>query len=122
MALLVPLFVVAYLIGVFGLIWFDLHILDLGDPKLKTAVDVYFPVWSAFYSPAAITALLFQWRSRLQGCRLWRLAGLYLTLIFGALEVSFILDTRWPMLLLEFVVLGFLFWKIQKVSARLGYA
>jgi hypothetical protein len=122
MALLVPFFLVAYLAGVFGLIWFDLHVLDLGDPKFKTSVDIYFPLWSAFYSPAVIAALVFLWRSRGQGWRLWRLAGLYLTLILVALEVSFPLDTGWTVLLLEFAILGFLFWKIQNITERIGYA
>jgi hypothetical protein len=122
MARLAPFFFVSYLAGVFGLIWFDLHVLDLGDPKLRTAVDIYFPVWSASYSPAVITALVFQWRSLLRGRRLWWLAVLHLTLIFVALEVSFVLDTRWPVLLLEFLILGLLFWKIQKVSEKIRYA
>ena len=122
MVILIPFFCVAYLAGVFGLIWFDLHVLDLGDPKFRTSVDIYFPLWSAFYAPAVIAALAFLWRSRQQGWRLWRLAGLYLAFIFLALEISFIFDLGWIVLLLEFVILGLLFRKIQQMSVRIGYA
>jgi hypothetical protein len=122
MALLTPFFLVAYITGVFGLIWFDLHVLGLGDPKFRASVDFYFPLWSAFYSPALITALVFLWRSQQQGWRLWRLAGMYITLILVALEISFALDTGWVVLLLELATLGLLFRKIQQVTDRLGHA
>ena len=122
MAPIIPSFLFAYLAGVFGLIWFDLHILDLGDPKFQTSVDVYFPLWSAFYSPAVIAALVFLWRSRLHGRRLWQLAGLYLALILLALEISFAFDLGWIVLLLEFAMLGLLFRKIQQMTERIGYA
>ena len=121
-AILVPSFCVAYLAGVLGLIWFDLHVLDLGDPKFRTSVDIYFPLWAAFYTPAVIAAFVFLWRSRLQGWRLWRLVGLYLALILLALEVSFCFDLGWVVLLLEFVILGLLFRKTQQMSVRIGYA
>ncbi len=121
MAPLIPSFLASYLAGVFGLIWFDLHVLDLGDPKLRTSVDIYFPIWSAFYSPAVITALIFLWRSRQQHWRLWRLAGLYLALIFSALEISFIFDLGWIVLLLEFVMLSVLFRMIKQTSEKVRY-
>jgi hypothetical protein len=122
MALLTPFFLVAYITSVFELIWFDLNVLGLGDPKFRTSVDFYFPLWSAFYSPALITALVFLWRSQQQGWRLWRLAGMYITLILVALEISFALDTGWVVLLLELAILGLLFRKIQQVTDRLGHA
>jgi hypothetical protein len=122
MALLISSFCVAYLAGIFGFIWVDLHVLDLGDPKFRTSVDIYFPLWSAFYAPAVIVSLVFLWRSRQQGWCLWRLASLYLALIFMALEISFVFDLGWIVLLLEFVILGLLFRKIQQMSVRIVYA
>lgn len=122
MALLVPTFVVAYLAGALGLVWFDLHVLGLGDPKFGTAVDIYFPLWSAFYSPAVVAALVFLWRSRQPGLRVWRLAGLYLMLILAALEIAFVLDAGWIFLLMEFAVLGFLFWKFQTITKKIEHA
>lgn len=122
MVLLIPSFCFAYLAGVFGFIWFDLHILDLGDPKFKTSVDIYFPLWSAFYAPIVITALVFLWRSRQQGWRLWRLASVYLALILVALETSFALDVGWTVLLLEFAALALLFHAIQHKTERISYA
>ena len=122
MVLLIPSFCFAYLAGVFGFIWFDLHILDLGDPKFRTSVDVYFPLWSAFYAPIVITALVFLWRSRQQGWRLWRLASVYLALILVALETSFALDVGWTVLLLEFAALALLFHAIQHKTERISYA
>src|SRR4051812_37705049 len=119
---LTPLFLAAFLAGVFGLIWFDLHVLDLGDPKFRTFVGFYFWLWSVFYSPVVIVALVFLLRSQREGWRLWHLAAVYLALIFVALELSFVFDVRWIVLLLEFTILGFLFWKIQKITDRIGCA
>ena len=85
-------------------------------------MDIYFPLWSAFYAPAVIVSLVFLWRSRQQGWCLWRLASLYLALIFMALEISFVFDLGWIVLLLEFVILGLLFRKIQQMSVRIVYA
>jgi hypothetical protein len=120
--LLAPVFLAAFVAGVFGLIWFDLHVLELGDPKFRTSVGFYFWLWSAFYSPIVIAALVFLLRSHQEGWRLWRLAAVYLALIFVALELSVVFDVRWIVLLLEFAILGFLFWKIQKITDRIGYA
>ena len=122
MILIIPPLCVAYLAGVFGLIWFDLHILDFGDPKFRTSVDIYFPLWSAFYAPVVIAALVFLWRSRQRGWRLWRLAGVYLSLILVALEISFALDIGWVVLLLEFAILVLLFRRIAQMAERIGYA
>src|ERR1044071_2148558 len=94
MALLVPSFVAAYLAGVLGLIWFDLHVLGLGDPKF-TSVFIYFPLWSVGLAPAVIFAVVFLWRSTLRGWHLWRLGGVYLALILVTLQISFALDIDW---------------------------
>ena len=122
MAILLPSFLVAYLAGVFCLIWFDLQVLNLGDPKFRTSVDFCFSLWSVFYAPAVVAALVFIWRSRQQGWFLWRLAGVYLALIFLALEISFVFDLGWMALVLEFVGLGLLFRIIDQLSVRVGYA
>jgi len=122
MALLIPFFCVAYLAGVFGMIWFDLHVLGLGDPKFQTSVDFYFPLWSTFYTPVVVIALVFLWRSRQRGWRLWRVAGIYLLLTFIALECSFVFDIGWAVFIVEFALLTLLFYGIQKVSKRVGYA
>ena len=116
------LFLVAYLAGVFGLIWFDLDVLALGDPKFKGSVDLYFPLWSLFYLPAVITALVFLWRSRYQGPPLARLAALYLAFIFSTLEISFVLNIHWSVLLLEFLMLGILFRQFMQNTKRNGNA
>ena len=116
------LFSVAYLAGVFGLVYFDLNVLALGDPKFKGAVDLYFPLWALFYLPAAITAIVFLWRSRQQGPSLVRLAALYLALIFFTLEISFVFNIHWSVLLLEFLMLGMLFRQFMQITKRNGNA
>jgi tryptophan-rich sensory protein len=113
-----PLFLVAYLAGVFGLIWFNLHVLDLGDPKFRTDVGLYFSIWSALFSPVAIAAVVFLARSEQEGWRLLRSAGLYLVLIVTALEISLSFDLDLVALIPMFIILSLLFWKIQQTSDR----
>lgn len=116
MARLIPSFCIAYLAGVFCLVWMDLNIFGLGDPKFRTSADIYFPLWSAIYSPTVITAFVFLWRTRLRDWRLWQLAGAYLLLILVVLEISFILDIGWVVLLVEFVIFALLFRMVAQVS------
>jgi hypothetical protein len=121
MPLLFLIFLVAYVSGVFSLIWFDLCVLGLGDPKFETALDLYFPLWLAFYLPAVITALVFLWRGRQLGSQLWRLAGIYLFLILAVLEASFVLDVYWLVLLLELVILVLLFRFLLQRAERITH-
>lgn len=107
-------FVGAYLAGVLGLVCFSLMVLDLGDPLFRHAVQFYFVVWSVLFSPAVVSAYVFLLRSRLEGSRWWRLAAVYLALIFVTVEVSAIFDVNWRVLLAAFPLLLFLFWRIQR--------
>ena len=68
------------------------------------------------------TAIVFLWRSRQQGPSLVRLAALYLALIFFTLEISFVFNIHWSVLLLEFLMLGMLFRQIMQITKRNGNA
>jgi len=115
MAQAAVLFLAGFVASVFGLVWFDLNIMGLGDVKFKGAMELYFLLWSVFYLPAAITAIMFLRRSGLQGPALTRLAVVYLVLILLALEITFVCDLPWPIVLLEFLILGV--WFHQLVPA-----
>src|SRR5437660_1287111 len=115
MRLLVPTFLAAYLTGICGLVAFDIFVLGIGDPKVRTSVLFEFPLFSVLFSPALIAALVFLRRSKRLGRSLWKLAGNYLAFVLVAVEVPILIDADGSLLLLillvEYLFLGWLFWR-----------
>jgi hypothetical protein len=108
------LFGVTYLVGVAMLMWVNTAVLCLGDPKFGGGCggfDLYFPLWALFYTPIVATALLLTWSGKVRHLPRIRakLLCAYLVLIMSALEWSFVTDSQWPILLIEWVILGMTF-------------
>jgi len=97
--LVVPFaFVATYALGVGAVTFLNVAVFDMADPKfrelwIKSWLEIYWPLWSAFFAPSAIFALLATWLSRLtKGKEAAVLLGAFLLLILAAIEIAWVLD------------------------------
>jgi len=97
--LVVPFaFVATYALGVGAVTFLNVAVFDMADPKfrelwIKSWLEIYWPLWSAFFAPSAIFALLATWLSRLtKGKEAAVLLGTFLLLILAAMEIAWVLD------------------------------
>src|SRR5215467_5825382 len=97
--LVVPFaFVATYALGVGAVTFLNVAVFDMADPKfrelwMKSWLEIYWPLWSVFFAPSAISALLATWLSRLtKGKEAAVLLGAFLLLILAAIEIAWVLD------------------------------
>ena len=87
--------------------------LGLGDPSLgSSGWKVYWPVWSVFYAPAIVAALLCLLEEH--SIKSLITLSVALLLILLALEISFYFDVSWLIIVIELVVLIGLFYYAGK--------
>src|SRR5215831_4098327 len=76
----------------------NVAVFDMADPKfrelwMKSWLEIYWPLWSVFFAPSAISALLATWLSRLtKGNAAAVLLGAFLLVILAAIEIAWVLD------------------------------
>ena len=112
------LFLAAYYLGVGAMMYLNTAWFRMGDVKFGAdGWELYWPLWALFYCPPALIGLIVGWRSQLPARFKTVLLWSFLVTIFAILEVSFVLDIQWQILIIEWVVLaaGF-FWIETKVS------
>jgi len=126
--LVVPFaFVATYALGVGAVTFLNVTVFDMVDPKfhelrMKSWLEIYWPLWSVFFAPSAICALLATWLSRLtKGKEAAVLLGTFLLLILAAMEIAWVLDPyigrKGPWFLLgAFACLGTVFLAIAMVA------
>ena len=126
---LVPFaFVVTYVLGVGAIILVNIGVFHIVDPKFRhhwvsAWLELYWPLWTTFHAPTAISALLACWFSRPSTRKdAIRLLGLYLLLILFAVQVAWLLDAGVLYQLGAFVLLSTIFfatayWKRAAHSA-----
>src|SRR5215467_14303355 len=97
--LVVPFaFVATYALGVGAVTFLNVAVFDMVDPKfrelwMKSWLEIYWPLWSVFFAPSAISALLATWLSRLtKGNAAAVLLGAFLLVILAAIEIAWVLD------------------------------
>lgn len=81
-------------------------LLGVGDPKFR--VDgwrIYWPMWSVAFSPAVLATIIVTVVYGQNRQSSWSVYLTSLGVILIALEESALLDTKWPALLTELVVL-----------------
>jgi hypothetical protein len=116
-------FLAAYVLAVGALIYVNVVVFGLGDSKFSHALvqawlEVYWPLWTIVYSPAAATALLAAWYSRLPLRNVWVLLGLFLALIAVAMEVAFVYDVHLLVIVGELTLLTVIFFLIARMCRR----
>ena len=76
----------------------NVAVFDMADAKfrelwMKFRLEIYWPLWSDFFAPSAISALLATWLSRLtKGNAAAVLLGAFLLVILAAIEIAWVLD------------------------------
>jgi len=96
--LAVPIaFLAAYAATVGAVSFVNIAAFDLIDSKFREAwvsawLQIYWPLWTVFFSPAAVTALLACWYSRVSGSGAAKLLGAFLLIIIIAMEVTVLMD------------------------------
>jgi hypothetical protein len=88
-------FVGAYILLVGALTCFNVVLLGHLDGKFANApwqawLEIYWPLWSIFYAPAAVTALLAAWYSGLSLRHTAALLGAFLVLILLVVETTWL--------------------------------
>jgi hypothetical protein len=97
-------FGVVYVLGTGALMYANTVWFGLGDIKFGTdGWKLYWPLWSVFYSPIALAAIVIAWRSGLPNPMRIALMWLFLLITLANLEASFVFD-RGPVLLVQWVV------------------
>jgi len=96
--LVVPFaFVATYALGVGAVTFLNVAVFDMADPKfrelwMKSWLEMYWSLWSVYFAPSAISALLATWLSRLtKGKEAAVLLGAFLLLILAAID-AWVLD------------------------------
>jgi hypothetical protein len=119
--------IVAYVLGVGALTLLTIVVFDMGDPKfreewLKSWLEIYWPLWTIFFAPSAICALLATWFSGATERRdAVMMLGVFLVLILITIEIGSVLDPYigrygfWS-LLGEFAILSAIFFAIAQVA------
>src|SRR5262245_31772482 len=99
-------FIAAYALGVGALTLLNIGVFDMADPKFREKwveswLEIYWPLWTIFFAPSAICALLATWFSRATGRRdAARMLGVCFVLILVAIEIAWALDSYGPRALL----------------------
>ena len=121
MVLLSLVVVVAYVLITAAIMYFNLAVLKLGDPKYVGGgpFELYWPLWMGLYTPLVIASLAAIGMADIRGPASFKIAGLLLVLIVVLLEVSFVFDVAWYTVLIEWVVgSAALFWLVRAWSAE----
>ena len=119
-------FVATYALGVGTVTFLNVAVFDMADPKfrelwMKSWLEMYWSLWSVYFAPSAISALLATWLSRLtKGKEAAVLLGAFLLLILAAID-AWVLDPyigrKGPWFLLgAFACLGTVFLAIAMVA------
>ena len=109
-------FLLAYIAGMRVLMYANTVWFDLGDVKFGTSGwHLYWPLWSVFYAPVAVAAVVATYRSRLpagpQTALLW---GCWVVILL-CVEVSFWLDIHWTVLLFKWGLLSASFFAVAHI-------
>jgi hypothetical protein len=113
-------FIAAYILTIGVLTFVNVVVFRFADAKFLSASfrawwEIYWPLWTIFYAPAAIAALLAAWSSGLQGRATSLLLCLFLALIVVAMEPSYLYDAQGPQLLIELLLLAGIFVVVAQV-------
>lgn len=120
-------FIATYTLCVGALTFLNIGAFDMVDAKFRemwvTAwLQIYWPLWTVFFAPSAICALLANWFSGATGRRdAVIMLGVFLGLILIAIEIQWTLDAYigrygfWP-LLSALTILGAMFFAIGQVA------
>ncbi len=95
------------------LMYANTNYLNMGDEKFdEDGWILYWPLWSVVYTPPLLTGFVFIWTRRdPRGGVALHVA--YLLLVLAVMEVSFVADIHWPLLIAEYVGLAAVFWAIR---------
>jgi hypothetical protein len=105
----------------------NIGVFHLVDPKfremwVKPWLELFWPLWTIFFAPSAISALLACWFSRPST---WRnataLLGVYLFLMLVAIEIAWALDVQFLFLVGEFALLSMIFLTIAHWKSKQAY-
>jgi hypothetical protein len=114
-------FIAAYILAVGAILFVNIGVFHMVDPKfhhhwVNAWLEFYWPLWTTFFAPSAIFALVACWFSRPLNPRdAAALLGVYLLLVLFMLEVAWALDLRLASVVGEFVLgaifMGAAYWK-----------
>jgi hypothetical protein len=108
-------FVMAYVFGVGALTLVNIGVFHLVDPKFREHwvsawLKMYWPLWTTFFAPSAISALLACWFSRPSTqIDAIRLLGLCLFLILLTVQIELIIDASLYFVFGAFALLSTIF-------------
>jgi hypothetical protein len=123
-------FIVTYPLGVGALTFLNIGVFDIGDPKfrevwLKFWLEVYWPLWTIFFAPSAICALLASWFSGVTQRRdAVVMLGVFFALILITIEIGWVFDPYigrhgfWPLLGAFVILSAIFFWLALAARAR----
>jgi hypothetical protein len=87
------IFIAAYILLVGAITFADVVVFELADPKMRgwrAWLQVIWPLWVVFFSPAAVGALLACWYSKLPLRGAAALLGVFLALTLVVIEVVWV--------------------------------
>ncbi len=109
-------FVLLYIFGCGALMYANTVWWGLGDIKFgEGGWELYWPLWSVFYAPIAIVAIVVAWLTRLPTYKQATLLWLFFLMTLTALEISFCLDIAAPVLIAEWVGLSVAFATVARL-------
>jgi hypothetical protein len=120
-------FVATYVLAVGAILFINIGVFHIVDPKFREMwiepwLRMYWPLWTVFYAPSAMLALLACWYSRpLLPRHATVLLGFYLFLILVAIEIAFVLDAQPLFNVGEFALLSVIFLAIAHWKAKQAY-
>ena len=98
----------AYIIGTGALVYANTVWVRLGDRKFEgDGWQLYWPLWSAFYFPPTLVAIIVAGRSQLPAQTKVCFAWIALLAILVVMEISFLFDIHLPALLVEWMIMVF---------------
>ena len=108
-------FIATYVLSVGAIVFANIGVFHMVDSKFREMwveawLELYWPLWTAFYAPSAMLALLACGYSRpLTPRDAASLLGYYLALMIIAIEIAFIIDAPPLFLVGEFAGLSAIF-------------
>jgi hypothetical protein len=113
-------FLFAYILAIGALTYVNVVVFKVADVKFLTNpfrawLEIYWPIWTVFYAPAAVAALLAAWFSGLQGRALSLLLGSFLTLICIVMGPAHFFDVGGRTLLIGLFLLAIIYVAIAQM-------
>ena len=97
----------SYVLIVTGLMFINTTYLNLGDDKwAKNGWMIYWWLWTIFYSPILTYLIIVNWKknSQIGDFTKWNL--IFILVLSPIIEVSFIYDITWYILLVEYLIIA----------------